>query len=189
MDPLTRRAVDRRLARQYSVASLEQLLSDGLTYAEWRWQIASGAWIVVGEQVVRVAAAATSWHQSALAACLTVPGALASRRTAGALWGFAGSRRGLIEVTVPRWDRRHRVAFRVHETRDLSDLDRAQVDGIPVTSPVRTLIDLAESLPFERLEEALDDAERRTCSRPPTSRFGSSSWPRGFGAASPGCGN
>lgn len=43
----------------------------------------------------------------------------------------------------------------------LTKVDRTTVDAIPVTTPARTLIDLATCLDRDRLEEVLDDALRR----------------------------
>ncbi|MGZ4208226.1 MAG: hypothetical protein ACXVQ6_10080, partial [Actinomycetota bacterium] len=43
----------------------------------------------------------------------------------------------------------------------LSSVDLTAVDGIPVTTPARTLIDIASVSPRDVVEEALDDALRR----------------------------
>ena len=48
----------------------------------------------------------------------------------------------------------------VHWTRSLPIADRAEVDGIPVTRPARTLIDLAAVVGGDDLESALDSALR-----------------------------
>ena len=49
-----------------------------------------------------MAGAPATWHQRLMAACLVGgPGAVASHRSAGALWGLDGLAPGPIEVTVP----------------------------------------------------------------------------------------
>ena len=48
----------------------------------------------------------------------------------------------------------------VHVTSVLDAADRGMVGPIPVTNPVRTLIDLGAVLRIDRLEETLDSAER-----------------------------
>ena len=47
-----------------------------------------------------------------------------------------------IEITTTRWDREHRADYIVHESLDLIPGDVALIDGIPVTSAVRTVVDL-----------------------------------------------
>jgi very-short-patch-repair endonuclease len=49
----------------------------------------------------------------------------------------------------------------IHRVGPLPAVDLTTLDGIPVTSPARTLIDIAAVAPRESVEEALDDALRR----------------------------
>jgi hypothetical protein len=83
--------------------------------------------------------------------------AVASHRMAAALWGLRAS--AAPEVTVPG-ERRGPKAIVVHETRVLEAHDVTVVRAIPVTSLARTLVDLAEVLPVDRLERVLDHAGR-----------------------------
>jgi very-short-patch-repair endonuclease len=66
---------------------------------------------------------------------------------------------GRIEVTVPRGRAGH-PGLVVHRSRTLSAEDLTTVDGIPVTSVARTLLDLAVVLSVRDLGYALDRAER-----------------------------
>jgi very-short-patch-repair endonuclease len=66
----------------------------------------------------------------------------------------------MLEVTVAKGRRVRRRGIRVHEAT-LVAADVTTIDAIPVTSPTRTLIDLASVVTPEVLEEALDDALRR----------------------------
>src|SRR5207245_4356318 len=61
---------------------------------------------------------------------------------------------------VPR-KRDGALAHPVHRPRSWSSVDLTVVDGIPVTTAARTLIDLAGIVDADVLEEALDDALRR----------------------------
>jgi very-short-patch-repair endonuclease len=54
----------------------------------------------------------------------------------------------------------------VHRTRSLPRSDVTRHFGIPVTTPARTLIDLARVVDFETLEEALAEAQIRGLVRP-----------------------
>lgn len=135
--------------------------------------------------VYRVPGSWRTTRQVLLAACADhAPWALTSRRTAAGLWRFDGltlhgtstprrqpaSPRGdgsvpPVELLVPRWKRRTGTIGRdhivLHESRDIRSEDVAEVDGIPTTSPVRTLLDLSAVVPPRRLGDALDDAVRR----------------------------
>ena len=51
--------------------------------------------------------------------------------------------------------------MRVHRARSIHPSDRARVDGFPITSLSRTLLDLAEALTPERFEAVFEEADRR----------------------------
>jgi very-short-patch-repair endonuclease len=71
--------------------------------------------------------------------------------TAAALWGMLNTSGGRVEVTVPRWDRTHRD-FTIHESLDLTADDVTEANGIPITSPARTVVDLGAVFPSAVLE-------------------------------------
>jgi very-short-patch-repair endonuclease len=54
---------------------------------------------------------------------------------------------------------RKRPGIRVHRPRRLPDTERTTRRGIPVTTPARTILDLAATLSPSRLEHLLDQAE------------------------------
>ena len=87
------------------------------------------------------------------------PGALLSHRSAADLWGLRQNSQW-IEVTV-RHGNRGGSGITVHTTRGLTERDRAVVDGIPVTSVARTLLDLSAVVRPNDLEVAIDRAERQ----------------------------
>jgi hypothetical protein len=86
-------------------------------------------------------------------------GALLSYRAAGVLHGFDGVTADRLEVTASRRLRSGPVL--AHFAPPFPAIDRDVVDTIPVTSPTRTLIDLAAFLGPDALELALEDALRR----------------------------
>ena len=65
---------------------------------------------------------------------------------------------GRVDVTTRRQSH-STTAIRVHRTRSLETHDVTSLDGLPVTTATRTLIDLADQLPAQRLERALHRAE------------------------------
>jgi very-short-patch-repair endonuclease len=68
-------------------------------------------------------------------------------------------RSGVIHVTTAATGRAKRTAIELHEARNVAQY-AARVDGIPVTSVPRTLLDLAASARGQVLARAIEDAER-----------------------------
>lgn len=97
---------------------------------------------------------------SAVLAC--GPGAVLSHRAALALWDLRTSDSGLIDVTVPgRSRQRARAGICVHKSEVLTDNDRAEVDGIPVTSLAWTVVDYAAIANQRQVRLVLEALERR----------------------------
>lgn len=114
----------------------------------------------VAPAVYRVSGAPPTWRQELLAVVWSSPWTLASHRAAGALRGLDGTRPGRVEVVTPRWTRRRRRGVIVHESLDLRPCDVDEVDGIPCTTLVRTLVDLPAVVHEFRAGQALDHAAR-----------------------------
>jgi hypothetical protein len=135
----------------------------GVSRQQRRRLIASGVLVPVGGSVVRHAAHPVTWQQTTLAAVLAAgAGALGCHESAGALWRYEGIVRPAVPDVLVAFGRHPRSGpGRVHRTRDLGLADVDRVGLIPVTSPSRTLCDLAPLLPPNRLESVLDHAERR----------------------------
>lgn len=87
------------------------------------------------------------------------PGVVLSHRSAAALWGLLPPWR--IDVEVTRSTRaRPRSGVRIHQS-PLEDDEVSAVDGIPLTSLSRTLIDLASVSSRQQAEQAFNEAEVR----------------------------
>jgi len=88
-------------------------------------------------------------------------GALISHRTAASLWSLPAPTGDAVDVTVVGRDPGRRRGVRVHRVRFLHPTDLRRHQGIPLTSPARTLIDLAEVVSRRDLERAYDEARFR----------------------------
>lgn len=89
------------------------------------------------------------------------PEGLLSHREAAALLDLRASSRSSIDITVSRTSGlRRRCGIDVHRTRTLVPEDRTVVDGIPVTSVARTLVDLATVLDAKQVQRAYERAEK-----------------------------
>ena len=62
---------------------------------------------------------------------------------------------------MPRRKRRRIEGVRIHRARDLRPDEVTVLDGIPITTPARTLLDIAETLPSRDIEQALANGLRR----------------------------
>jgi very-short-patch-repair endonuclease/predicted transcriptional regulator of viral defense system len=87
------------------------------------------------------------------------PDAALSVRAAGALWRVRPSSRARIDVTTPHRGRRGPAGIDLHRVRRLAPEDVTVVDGIPVTTLARTLVDLAEVVDEQGLARAVHEAE------------------------------
>jgi very-short-patch-repair endonuclease len=86
------------------------------------------------------------------------PNAVLSHRSAAMLWGLIPRAPGPVDVTVPGHDCRSRPGIRAHASGALRDQDLARRDGLRVTAPPRTLVDIAGCVETTILERALNEA-------------------------------
>jgi predicted transcriptional regulator of viral defense system len=96
-------------------------------------------------------------YMAAVLAC--GPRSVLSHRSAAVLHELRDWGHTQIEVTVPKRSHRAHSGVAVHRSTTLTEADTAVVDGIPVTSLHRTLLDLAEVVTQRQLERAFDQAE------------------------------
>ena len=150
-------------SRSHGVVTRSALLAAGISRRQIDCALTTGELVAVHAGVYRCGASTRTWHQRVIEAVRSGgDGALASHRTAAALWGLDGSTRGVPEIVTPRQLRSWAVDLgRRHESKDLHLAEPAERDGIPCTGLVRTLVDLGAVLPLERVQQAVDDAVRR----------------------------
>lgn len=89
------------------------------------------------------------------------PGALLSHGSAAALWGFGHEVNDEIEVSIRTPADRRRPGVCAHRRPGIRAEDCSEHDGIPITSPVRTLIDQAARLHPLALERSVNEADKR----------------------------
>lgn len=94
---------------------------------------------------------------AAVLACGGPGAAVLSHRSAAALWDLLPPP-ARIEVTTRRRSA-STASLRVHRSTTLAGDDVTAVDGLPVTSVTRTLVDLADVLALHRLERACHRAD------------------------------
>jgi very-short-patch-repair endonuclease len=166
-------------ARQHGVISRPQLLAAGLSSDQIDSRITRGrlhrTWRGV-YAVGRPQLTQRGWWMAAVLACGR--SSVLSHDSAAALWGIRamkglrreGRRPREIHLSLLGSTTRSLAGLRVHRRRRLPEGDRTRRDGIPVTSPARTLIDLGTRLSKERLEVAVNEADKLGLIDPETLR-------------------
>jgi len=162
------RRTEHRLAeialRQHGVVSRPQLLRLGLGHRAIDHRIAGGRLLPVHRGVYAVGHPAVSRLATWMAAVLAAgEGAVLSDHAAAALWGIRDTRRTRPTVIAPRRADRPRIDVR----RIVLPADEVTATrGIPVTTPARTLFDLARTLTPQQIEAALNEAEIKRLTSP-----------------------
>ena len=144
--------------RQHGVVSVGQLRRIGLDANAVARRVAAGHLYRLHGGVYAVGRPALSWRGKYLAAVLACgPGAVLSHWSAGRVLGL--TERSRLTVTIPQ-ARAGPMGIEVHRSRMLTPLDVTRLDGIPVTSVARTMLDLAAVASRRELARLVDRAER-----------------------------
>lgn len=145
--------------RQLGLVARRQLVGEGIASSTIDSALAEGRLLPLERAVYRIPGAPVTPHTRVLATVLAAgPGALASHGTAAWLWDLADPPRR-HEISVPRSRRLRRRDVVVHESSDLDLANPGSVDGIPVTSVGRTILDCAGD-PSADVQLLVDGARR-----------------------------
>jgi very-short-patch-repair endonuclease len=148
--------------RQHGVVARWQLIALGYTAREIDRRIEAGRLHSIHRGVYAVGRRKLTVRGRWMAAVLACgPEAVLSHRDAAALHDLrrSGSRTA-VHVTAPGRSRHNRPGIHVHSVRHLHPDDRTAVDGIPVTSVHRTLLDYAETARPQELRWAFEAYDR-----------------------------
>ena len=155
---------ERRIAAlstgQLGAFSRAQATDAGLSNRQLRSRVRSGSLVQTGPNSFRVAGAPTSLRSQLVELLLDVGDPVwVCGPTAAALYGFSGftlRRPFHIVLDIERNVRRNGAV--IHRSERLEPVDREQFDEIPITSPTRTLIDLARHASPAQLDQAIEHA-------------------------------
>jgi very-short-patch-repair endonuclease/predicted transcriptional regulator of viral defense system len=144
--------------RQHGAITLAQLFEIGHTRAAVRHRVASG-WLRRMHRGVYLVGAVEPPLAPAMAAILACgEDALLSHYPAAVLWGLRPPPAHAMHVTVVRRNTRGPRDVHVHRVHHLHPADATRRDSIPVTSPARTLLDLAAHVNQRDLARAVEEA-------------------------------
>src|SRR5688572_1612395 len=149
-------------AAQWGVLSLDELGSCGLTRKEVMARVRNGHLHSLYRGVYAVGHAKLTLEAAFLAAVKACgPTAHLSHYSTAALYGLVRWDYRYPEVTVTA-KRRH-AGIRTHRT---TTPDATHHKGIPITTPARTLIDLAGQLDYRTLRRTVREAQRHLVTIP-----------------------
>jgi very-short-patch-repair endonuclease len=156
------RAIGSLAEQQHGVVARRQLVAMGLGNRAIGDRLVRGQLIALHRGVYAVGHRQLRQEGRWLAAVLAVgPGAVLSHRDAAALHGMRKAPESRKVSVSTSAHPRNVAGVWVKARRVLTDDDRAVVHGIPVTSPARTLVDLAPMLTAAQLQSTLGEADRR----------------------------
>jgi very-short-patch-repair endonuclease len=147
-------------ARQHGVVARAQLLALGLSGDGIKHRVRKGLLHRVRRGVYAVGRPNLGRHGRWMAAVLACgPDAVLSHESAAVLWGIRTREPSDIEIAVPRLAARSEPRCVIHR-RVLAPSDITERHGIPVTTPTRSLLDLAGTLGPRALEAAVNQADK-----------------------------
>lgn len=148
---------------QHGPVTRDQLAALGLTPQHIAHRIAIGRLIRLYRGVYAVGHTRLTREGRWMAAVLACGARAAlSHGDAAALWDLLPARGSVIHITTPSRSGRvpDRRRVRLHRIGTLADDERTVSTGIPVTTPARTLLDLAPSLRPRALEDVIERMDR-----------------------------
>jgi hypothetical protein len=160
-------AIAGRSQKQLGLITSADLEVLGVTRAQRRRLLAAGTLVPLCGPVLRHAAFPESHEQRALALMLANgPEATIARFTAARAWRFDGLVTGRLQILLPHGARAITPYGTAHRSRDLGPADVTTLGLARITTPARTLIDIAPFVDADGLEQAYDGAVRDGLVRP-----------------------
>lgn len=154
-------AIYRYATHQLGLVTIHQLKAAGLSRDQVAVRLRRRQLFAVRRGVYRLAGAPMTWETAVMAAVLAAPcSAVASHLTAATIWtpALVDARRADVELTGPRQARMEGVVM--HRSL-LPTWQRARMLELPVTTPARTVVDLAGVVDSTTLARVTDELIRR----------------------------
>ena len=157
--------VEKIAKQQHGLIAWRQLEQLRITHHQIRRRVRNGQWLRELPGVWRMSWAEPTWIQRVWCASLWAGSTgCISHRTAAQLWGLEGVKHDKIEMSGRIHQRNHGHWLLFHRTAPISRQMQRVRNGVPLTSPARTLVDLAGVCREDALEQAMEHAFRRRIS-------------------------
>jgi predicted transcriptional regulator of viral defense system len=151
-------------ARQHGTVSRDQAVELGASAWLIRRELSAGRWEALAPSVYGLCGHRPSWHRALWVAHLHAGAeSVVSHESAGRLLGFSQVPAGRVVLSVPHGRRHAPSGVRWRRVQDLDPGDVQTVNGLPITSGARTVVDLAAVCGNVRLRVVAEQAllERR----------------------------
>ena len=157
-------SIEAKARRQHDAFTRRQALEMGFTPDAIRVRVRGKRWRRVAKGVYVLAGSKKTYKQRVMIAVLQAgPGSFASHRCAARLRELDGVTTAPVEITVPRRLRAKPAGVRIHYSTDCTVFDWSEIDGIPVATVTRIIVDLAadKSASLGVLERIFECGQRR----------------------------
>lgn len=130
--------------RQHGAFGRWQLLPRGVDPRTVDRRLVQGYWVVLLPGVYALAGTRDTFERRLWAGWLAVgPGALVSHEAAAEVYGIPNVIRNRVVLTNPHGQHHRLPGVIVHQLNDVLPEHRTSADGLPITTPARTIVDLA----------------------------------------------
>lgn len=151
------RLVTNLSATQGGAIRAVQALACGMTIDQVRYRVRIGRWSKLGRGAYLITPM-RSVQDHLRAAVASLPGAVVSHESAAEFHGLSYVQTGLATVLVHSQTTHEFPGVIVRRCHDLLPEDTEPLQGLPVTTVPRTIVDLAAIVSARNLEAVLDDA-------------------------------
>jgi very-short-patch-repair endonuclease len=152
--------VARIAGRQHRVINTRQLRAVGLTEEAVAYRVEQERMRRLWRGIYLVGPGQPDPLSLAMGGVLSAePAGILSHGWAGWTWDFVSKTSFPVDVTIAGSSRRGPPPVRIHRSRSLDPRDITRRKGIPVTTPARTLLDLAETTDVDALGKLAAEAQ------------------------------
>lgn len=137
------------------IVTTQEALRLGMSRSTLMRRVKDGVFSRIRDGVYSLPGLATRYQIDLEAAC-RVLGGVVSHESAARLHGFDNIPLDRPVVTVPHRRTHDFPDVIIHQSTDLTETQVAVIGGLPVTTPERTILDLASVLPDGRLDSLID---------------------------------
>jgi hypothetical protein len=155
---LVRKSFKTLVASQSGLVAARQLQEFGLNKTDIHRAKKAGRIKRILPSVYELEDSKDRWRKGLQAAVLWLPTGVISHRAALKLHALDGVSAAPVELSVAKLTAKKKAICVHRPRRSITDLDRTIIDGLPVTSVARTLVDVASVLSPGALAEAVESA-------------------------------
>ncbi|MEA2433754.1 MAG: hypothetical protein QOG54_1211 [Actinomycetota bacterium] len=151
----------RKLAgARHGVVTRTDLLAAGLSHDQVVRRLRDGTLVEIHPSTYAIGGSPATWHQRvAAASAWAEPDGVVSHFTAARLWAFGSTIDDDVHVSVCR--KLSAPGIKVHRRYDIRPDELSRKEGIIVTDPTRTLLDLSAYMGIKPLERWMERALNR----------------------------